>query len=230
MIPIDLKKKKPCTSELNPEWVLGYPPVESVKRMISGICSNVSVMCLYESGFNCKNTFHICALSWEHLRILVSTQTELQWIWGHVGENEFGLLTAGSLLMTLFCSWWFPGDIWYVLWSRPSLPDKSVLLSSNSYPRRAHSMKDCCADCSNSCVCVCVGACMCVVRKSSSDRCYLRVSPSVRLNCAPEGHNLYPVCCVCIACEMADICYCTQMWVWICMTSVMWISEKKQCL
>lgn len=33
--------------------------------------------------------------------------------------------------------------------------------------------------------------------------------------------------CVCVSCKMTDMCYCTQVWAWICMTSVMRISEVK---
>lgn len=82
-----------------------------------------------------------------------------EWIGGRLRVKEFSLLNADSLLMTLFCSLWFPGDIRRVLRSRPTSPDPSAVLRSNSKPRRDHcAVKDhsCCSD-SSVPACACEG-------------------------------------------------------------------------
>lgn len=93
-------------------------------------------MCSYEPGLHRMNKFLIWVQSWRGLRIHVSISPRLEWIWGHFGVKELDLLAASSLLMSLFCSRWFPGDMWWLSRLRPTV--SSVVQRSSSKLKRSY--------------------------------------------------------------------------------------------
>lgn len=151
-------------------------------------------------------------------------ELEVIWEW-----KSLVCALPAALMMTLFCTRWFPGDIWWVLWSRPcfSGPHQRCRDQTASQEELILLWKDSRTHCSAFCLCECV---------CERTQLSVKVSPSVKLNSVPMGEgresslaSVWLCMCnyVCVACKKPHMCYCTQVWVWIFMTGVMWISEKE---
>lgn len=187
-------------------------------------------MCLYEPELYCRNKFPVCEQSWEHLRILVSTQRELQWIWGHFGSK-----------WVWFAHCWqsIDGFVLFLMVSRRHMVRVMVStgfarpISGAELKRQPEKNSFCCEWllCSLPWLLyLCVSECVCGewVKKSRSDCSYLWKSVHQSDWTVLLWDSLDVCVCVWVACEVADICCCTQGCVWICMTRLMWISAKRQ--